>query len=189
MVYFGSVYHLRFGDHMHDLDAAENDTRPAEVLESEHWSDDAFDGPMVLFNHVVQILDLKDLVGCVALGVHRVQRGQIGSALVDRHRLGYAVLPDRFFGIPLGSSLVTRGSQKIIDLFAFLVYGPVKVLDSDQWTDGRLRIVIEQPFGIHQWSRIFQLDCPPGQQTVHIETHRGPSARYPARHGSSPRVA
>jgi hypothetical protein len=33
---------------MHDLDATENDTRAAEVLKPEHWSDDAFDGPMVL---------------------------------------------------------------------------------------------------------------------------------------------
>jgi hypothetical protein len=42
------VYHLPFGDHMHDLDATQNDTRAAEVLEPEHRSDDAFDGPMVL---------------------------------------------------------------------------------------------------------------------------------------------
>jgi hypothetical protein len=57
-----------------------------------------------------------------------VQRGQIGSAFVDRHRLGYAVLLDRFFEIPLGSSLVPPGSQKKIDRVAFLVCGPVEVL-------------------------------------------------------------
>src|ERR1700712_3086341 len=84
---FASVYHLPFCDHMHYLDATENDTRTAEVLELEHRSDDAFDGPMVLLNHVVQILDLANLDECVALGVHRVQRSQIGSAFVDRHRL------------------------------------------------------------------------------------------------------
>ena len=113
---------------MHDLDATQNDTRAAEVLEPEHRSDDAFDGSMVLLNHVVQILDLTNLDECVAPGVHRVQRGQIGSAFVDRHRLGYAVLLDRFFEIPLGSSLVPPGSQKKIDRVAFLVCGPVEVL-------------------------------------------------------------
>jgi len=44
---------------MHDLGATQNDTRAAEVLEAEHRSDDAFDGPMVLRNYVVQIVDLN----------------------------------------------------------------------------------------------------------------------------------
>ena len=48
--------HIIFGDHMHDLNATQSDTRAAEVLESEHRSGDAFDGPMVLLNYVVQIL-------------------------------------------------------------------------------------------------------------------------------------
>ena len=56
---------------MHDLDATENDTRAAEVLKPEHApralpsgrrSDDAFDGPVVLLNHVVQILDLTNQI-------------------------------------------------------------------------------------------------------------------------------
>src|SRR5258708_21645897 len=64
------MFQLPFGDHMHDLDATQNDTRAAEVLKPEHApralpsgrrSDDAFDGPMVLLNHVVQIFDLTDL--------------------------------------------------------------------------------------------------------------------------------
>src|SRR5882757_10023320 len=80
---FASVFHLPFRDHMHDLDAAQNDTRAAEVLEPEHRSDDAFDGPMVLLIPVVQILDVTNLDWCVAPGVHRVQRGQIGSAFAS----------------------------------------------------------------------------------------------------------
>jgi hypothetical protein len=43
---------------------------------------------MVLFDHVVQILDLTNLDGRLALGIHRMKRGQIGTALVDGHRLG-----------------------------------------------------------------------------------------------------
>ena len=50
---FPSVFHLPFRDHMHDLDATQNDTPAAEVLEPEHRSDDAFDGPMVVLNDVV----------------------------------------------------------------------------------------------------------------------------------------
>ncbi|MGF6979881.1 hypothetical protein QFZ94_008398 [Paraburkholderia sp. JPY465] len=46
---------------MHYLDAAENDPRTVEVLESQHRPGPAFDSPMVLFDNVVQVLDLTDL--------------------------------------------------------------------------------------------------------------------------------
>jgi hypothetical protein len=36
----------------------------------------------------------------------------IASTFVDRHRLGYAVMLDRFFEITPGSTLVPPGSQK-----------------------------------------------------------------------------
>src|SRR5471032_2319552 len=49
------------------------------------------------------------------------------SAFVDRHRLGHAVLLDRFLEITLGSSQVTPSSQKKVDRVAFLVHGPVEV--------------------------------------------------------------
>ena len=111
---------------MHDLDAAKNDARAAEVLEPEHPSDDAFDGPMVLLNYVEQIFDLTNLDGCVAPAVHRVQRGQTGSAFVHRHRLGYAVVQDLFFEITPGASLVPASSQKKVDRVTLLVHGPVK---------------------------------------------------------------
>ncbi|MGF6767098.1 hypothetical protein P3T24_007460 [Paraburkholderia sp. GAS33] len=71
-------------------------TLAAEVLEPDFRSVDAFDRPMVLLNHVIQILDLTNLGGRVAPSVHHAQRGQVGSAFVDRHRLGYAVLLERF---------------------------------------------------------------------------------------------
>jgi hypothetical protein len=103
---------------MHDLNATQNDTRAAEILEAEHQSGDAFDGPMVLPDHIVQILDLTNLDECVAPGVHRVQHGQIGSTFVDRHRLGYTVSPDRFFERTLGCSLIARGPQKKADRVA-----------------------------------------------------------------------
>src|ERR1700710_357648 len=85
---FAKVLHLPFLDHVHDFDAAQNDTRAVKVLEPEHRSSATFDGPMVLLHHVVQILDLPNLDGRLALGVHRMKRRQIGTAFVDGHRLG-----------------------------------------------------------------------------------------------------
>ncbi len=63
-------------------------TRAVEILEPQHRPSDAFDGPMVLLNNIVEVLHLTDLDGRFALGVHRVQRGKIGTAFVDGYRLG-----------------------------------------------------------------------------------------------------
>jgi hypothetical protein len=50
--------HLPFLDHVHQFDATQNDARAVEIPEPEHRSRSAFDRPMVLFDDVVQILDL-----------------------------------------------------------------------------------------------------------------------------------
>src|SRR6185437_16869616 len=91
---FARTFHLPFLDHVHQFDATQNDVRAVEILEPEHRSDPAFDGPMVLLDDVVQILDLTNLDGRLALGIHRVKRSQIGAAFVDGYRLGRAVLTD-----------------------------------------------------------------------------------------------
>src|SRR5260370_22305424 len=97
---FTGVLHVSFLDHMHDLDAAQNDTRAVEILESQHRSDSALDGAMVLLNDVVQILDLTNLDRGFALGIHRMKRGQIGSAFINGYRLARTVLSHRLFKKP-----------------------------------------------------------------------------------------
>jgi hypothetical protein len=81
---------------VHDLDAAQNDTRTIKVFEPQHRSGSAFDRPMILLDYVVQILDLPNLDGCLALSIYRMERSQIGTAPIDGHRLGCAVLSDGF---------------------------------------------------------------------------------------------
>ena len=51
------MLHLPFLDHVHDLDATQNNPRAAKALEPKHQSNNAFDGSMVLLNHVVQKFD------------------------------------------------------------------------------------------------------------------------------------
>lgn len=58
---------------VHQFDATQNDARAVEILEPEHRSRSAFDGPMVLFDDVVQILDLTTLDGCLALGRQQIR--------------------------------------------------------------------------------------------------------------------
>jgi len=99
-----------------------------EILEPQHHLSDAFDGPMVLLNKIVEVLHLTDLDGRFALGVHRVQRGQIGTAFVDGYGLGYTVLSDRLFEEAPCCHLVALGSKQEIDGFGRLVHRPVEVL-------------------------------------------------------------
>jgi hypothetical protein len=51
-----SVFHLSFPDHMHHFDAGQDDAGATKILEAQHRSGDAFDGPMVLLDHVIQVL-------------------------------------------------------------------------------------------------------------------------------------
>jgi hypothetical protein len=39
----------------------QDSARTLEILEARHWFDDALDGTMILFDDVVQVLDLPDL--------------------------------------------------------------------------------------------------------------------------------
>ena len=49
---------LRLLDHKHGLDTGDECPCAAKRLEAEHRPHDAFDGPMVLFDDVVEILRL-----------------------------------------------------------------------------------------------------------------------------------
>jgi hypothetical protein len=40
------------------------------------------------------------------IGIDRLERGEIGAAFVDGHRLGRAILGDRFLEVTPGCSLV-----------------------------------------------------------------------------------
>ena len=45
---------LAFADHVHDLDAGDQDSGAAKGLESEHRPGDAFDGSMILLDDVAR---------------------------------------------------------------------------------------------------------------------------------------
>src|SRR5260370_20377061 len=53
----------------------------------------------------------SDLGGRFALGIYRVQRGQIGAAFVDCHRLRRNILSDRLFTEAPHCHLVALGSE------------------------------------------------------------------------------
>jgi hypothetical protein len=52
---------------------------------------------MILFDNIVQVLDLADFDRRLAIGIHCIQRGQIGAALDDGHSLRRTLLGSRVF--------------------------------------------------------------------------------------------
>jgi hypothetical protein len=85
---------------------------------------------MVLLDQVVEIFRLADPDGRFTIGIDRFERGEIGAAFVDGHRLGRIILGDRFFKVTPGCSLVPMGAKQKVDGVAVLVDGPVKISPS-----------------------------------------------------------
>ena len=57
MVFDGAE--LAFANHVHDLDAGDQDSGAAKGLESEHRPGDVFDGSMVLFDDLLRYFDWR----------------------------------------------------------------------------------------------------------------------------------
>ena len=54
------VAHLPFADHVHKLDATQNDSRTMKVLEALYRARDALDRTVILLDDVVQVLALPN---------------------------------------------------------------------------------------------------------------------------------
>jgi hypothetical protein len=72
------VAHL---DHVHSLNAGNEDARAPKTLESEHGSHDALDPPVVLLDDVVEILALTQFDAHARVGIDAQDGGRIGAAL------------------------------------------------------------------------------------------------------------
>ena len=124
----GGVLHLTFSDDVHCLNAWEDDAGTPEILEAHHWPDSAFDVPMILFDHVVQILDLPDLDGRFPCRVDGLQSRQIGSAFIHGHGLRRTIAIDGLLEVAARGSLVAMRPQQEIDRITGLVYCAIQVL-------------------------------------------------------------
>jgi len=77
---------------VHNLNAGQKDPGTAKGFESQHGPGASFDRPMVLLDKVVEIFGRADLDGHFTIGIDGFERGEIGAAPVDGHRLGHAIL-------------------------------------------------------------------------------------------------
>ncbi len=88
-------------EHVHHLDPRQYSLHSLKRFEPQHRSGDAFDRAMVLFDDVVEILDLtyfnhRSVLGIVALD------GGVGLTLIDGDLLGHTVAANRFRQETLG---------------------------------------------------------------------------------------
>jgi hypothetical protein len=111
------------GVHFIEFDAAQQDPGAAKRLEPQHGAGAPLDRPMVLLDQVIEIFGLADPDGCFAIGIDGFERDEVGTAFVDGHRLGQAILSDRLFKVTSGCSLVPMGAQQKVDGVAVLVDG------------------------------------------------------------------
>ena len=63
-------------------------------LKTQHGPDDAFDGPVILLDDIVEVLRLALHDRHTGVGLHAVDGGRVGAALIDRDRLGQAMPAD-----------------------------------------------------------------------------------------------
>ena len=80
---------------MQELDVGKGHGGGAEGLKPHHRSHLALDRPMVLFDDVVEVLDLPELNLCVLLKVVARDRRGVGPALVDGNLRRHTILADR----------------------------------------------------------------------------------------------
>lgn len=107
-----SPFHLSFGGHAHNLNAGQEDPSTAKRFESQHGASASLDRAMVLFDKIVEIFGLADLDGRFTIIIDGFECSEIGAAFADGHRLGHAIVGDRFLRVTLpGCSLVPMGAQ------------------------------------------------------------------------------
>ena len=113
---------------MHGFDTGNDDASAAKGLESQHGPCDPFNGPMVLFDDVVEILRLAHRDDNTTVGLDADDGGLVGPAFVDGDFLGHVVQADSPFEECAGRGMIALGTQQKINGGAVLVYCPVQVL-------------------------------------------------------------
>jgi hypothetical protein len=112
------VAHLPFADHVHELDATQNDSRTKEVLEALYQRCDALDRAMILLDNLPNLI---------------LDSGVVRAALVDVDDLGKAaVLDDACEEAPRRTTIAFGGQQEV-DGVALFIRGtiPVTIFPAD----------------------------------------------------------
>jgi Zinc-binding dehydrogenase len=122
--------HLAFADHMHELNTSKRRSSRPEGLEPHHRSHLTLDRAVVLFNNIVEVLDLPDFNLGVVLLVVVFDCCAIGAAPVDGNLHRRAMSADCLAQEAQGCFAISLRSQQEIDGVPYLVDGPILILPS-----------------------------------------------------------
>src|ERR1019366_4891550 len=124
---------LPFADHVHKLDATQNDPRTTKVLEALYRACDALDRAMVLLDNVVEVFALSDHDLGALLPIVVLDPRVVCAALVDVDDLGKAVVLDGAREEALRRTTIAFGGQQEVDGVPLLITRgiPIPVLPAD----------------------------------------------------------
>jgi hypothetical protein len=84
--------HLAAFDHVHTLNPLQSGSGRAKGIETQHRSDMASNRSMILFDQIIQELDLASLDLLTGLSLERSDGCDVGAAFVDRDLFRQALL-------------------------------------------------------------------------------------------------
>jgi hypothetical protein len=123
-----SAVELALLDHVHQLNAGNEDTRAAKGFEPEHRAHNAFDRSVVLLHDVVEVSALAQFDVRAGVGLDAQDGSGVGAALVDGDFLGHTVQADGLFEKASRSCVISLGAKQKIDRIFVAIDGSVQVL-------------------------------------------------------------
>ncbi len=128
---FFDATHLPFPDHVHDLISLQSSPRALERKEAQPRFDASFDEAVILFDDVVQVLDLPQFTRFWndALGFELTDGLGIGRIFIDRDhtRGGGMRRSQRFREEAFGRFGITGGTEQKFQGVALRIHGAIEV--------------------------------------------------------------
>jgi hypothetical protein len=112
---------------VHKLDSTQSDLGGTAGFESEHGPDGSLNGPVFLFNEIVEILDLTGFNADFMLSIVAVNRHPVDAALIEGNFVGQAVVADGFLEKSPSSGPISLGRKQEINSQAGLVDCSIQV--------------------------------------------------------------
>ena len=116
--------HLPLAAHVHGFDSGDDDSCTPKRLEAQHRPGDPLDGPVVLFDDVVEVFALAHQAIDAGVSLNAINGCCVGATLVDSDLLWHILKVDgRFQKLP-DSSQIALGSQQEVHRIPSAVNGP-----------------------------------------------------------------
>jgi hypothetical protein len=120
--------HLAFLNHVYQFNALQSDAGRTKRFKAEHWPDDPLDGPMVLFDEIIQILALAYLERMTGFLLKCLESSRIGATLIDSDLVWQTLLTNGFLEKAQSGLFVSVGGEQKVDGQAIPIDSTVKIV-------------------------------------------------------------